>query len=232
VVFLQGACGDVTQVNNLSPDENPSGEKWAQRVGNRVGAEAFKVMQIMPRATNMTLAFTNKVLQIPRRHPTKEKVGKALEIVELGREKAGATVWTFAKETLLLDAMMEKESVAEVEVQTVQVGPAVFVTNPAELFCSFGLRIKESSPFKYTWVVELANGSVGYVPTQEAFGPHGGGYETRLSSYTNLAIDAGDRMVETGLALARGLSPDPAPQFPKVTKSEPWAYGNLPPELE
>lgn len=232
VVFLQGACGDVTQVDNMSPTENPAGEKWAQRVGNRVGAEAFKVMQIMPRTNHLTVSSLNKVLQIERRHPRKEKLEKALQIVQAGPQKGGSTDYTFAKETVLLDAMMERESKADVEVQVIQIGPAVFVSNPAEFFCSFGLRIKENSPFPFTWAVELANGCVGYVPTQEAFGPHGGGYETRLSSYTNMAIDAGDRMAQTGIELAHQLKPDSAPQFPNVTKSEPWTYGNLPPERD
>ena len=42
VVFLQGACGDVTQVDNLDPRANPDGDAHAQLVGGRVGAEARK----------------------------------------------------------------------------------------------------------------------------------------------------------------------------------------------
>src|SRR2546423_14604048 len=44
VVFLQGACGDVTQVDNLSPYADPSGDKQAQIVGGTVGAEAVKAL--------------------------------------------------------------------------------------------------------------------------------------------------------------------------------------------
>src|SRR5258708_16113109 len=44
VVFLQGACGDVTQVDNLSSYADPSGEQSARLVGGRVGADAVQVL--------------------------------------------------------------------------------------------------------------------------------------------------------------------------------------------
>jgi len=117
-------------------------------------------------------------------------------------------------------------------VQAVQVGPALFVTNPAEFFCQYGLDLKARSPFPFTLPVELANGCVGYVPTEEAFGEHGGGYETRLTSYSNLEITAGRQMVEAGLELARRMSPGKTPEPSRAAPfREPWSYGNLPPQI-
>jgi neutral ceramidase len=119
-----------------------------------------------------------------------------------------------------------------VEVQAIQVGPAVFLTNPAELFVEYGLELKKQCPFPFTFPVELANGGVGYVPTEEAFGPHGGGYETRLTSYSNLEISAGRQMVEAGLRLAREFTPGKTPEPPKAPPFKaPWSYGDVPPEL-
>jgi hypothetical protein len=140
--------------------------------------------------------------------------------------------WIFAKEIVMLDAMMKVEPVVDVEVQAVQVGPAVFVTNPAEYFCQFGLDIKKGSRFPLTCPVELANGCVGYVPTEEALGPNGGGYETRLTSYSNLEVAAGRKMADAGIELTRAMTPGRVPEQPKAPPFKaPWSYGNVPPEL-
>lgn len=233
VVFLQGACGDVTQVDNLSAHRRPASEEWARLVGGRVGAEAVKVLLSMPRATEAKLDTRQKVLSIPRRKPSPARVQRSLEIIQAGRPKGDTTDYLFAKEILMLDHLCQVTPQVDCEVQVVQVGPAAFVTNPAEYFVQFGLDIKKGSPFAFTFPVELANGSVGYVPTEEAFGPNGGGYETRLTAYSNLVITAGRQMADTGIALTKELQPGPVPEHPKAPAfARPWTYGNVAPELE
>ncbi|MGB9604947.1 MAG: hypothetical protein ACPL88_03600, partial [Bryobacteraceae bacterium] len=232
VLFFPAPCGDVTQVDNLSPYARPSGEQWARLVGGRVGAEAIKVLLSSYPGPLMPVAFRRRTWKIARRKPAPEKVARAYRIVQQDPKQAGDTEWTFAKETVLLDALLRLAPEAEVEVQAVQLGPAIFLTNPAELFCQFCLEIKARSRYPFTFPVELANGCVGYVPTEEAFGPNGGGYETRLTSYSNLEITAGRQLVEAALELAGQLTPGPVPEPPKAPPFKaPWSYGNVPPEL-
>jgi len=234
VVFLQGACGDVTQVDNLAKQANPSAEHWYELVGGRVGAEAYKtLLSIKPGAsTDIPIDSRQKVWQVKRRIPTPEKIKRSLTLVKQGPEKVGADAWIFAKEIVLLDALIKKRPQAEVEVQAIQVGPIAFVSNPAEYFVQYGLDIKKGSHFPFTFIVELANGVVGYVPTEEAFGPNGGGYETRLTSYSNLEVSAGRQFADTGIELANQMKPGkiPLPPLPAVFV-KPWGYGNVPPEL-
>jgi hypothetical protein len=232
VVFLQGDCGDITQVNNLSPYAEPSGAQQAVRVGTCVGAEAVKVLHLAAPTGTVPLDYRRKVWRIKRRAPAPERVKRCLELVQRPEKEVGHTDWVFAKEIVLLDALLRREPEVEVEVQAFQIGPAVFVSNPAEMFVEFGLELKRRSNFPLTFPVELANGCVGYVPTEEALSPTGGGYETRLTSYSNLDPTAGRQMLEAGLALAREMTPAALPTPPKAPPfSAPWSYGNVPPEL-
>ena len=233
VVFLQGACGDITQVDNLSPYAEGSGDEQARRVGGSVGAEAVKLLLRTPRGHGGAVEARSKVWMSKRRVPSAERVKRSLELVQKPEKEVGPTEWIFAKEIVMLDALIAKWPEEEVEVQTIQVGPAVFISNPAEYFVEYGLEIKRRSNFKLTWIVELANGCVGYVPTEEAFGPKGGGYETRLTSYSNLEVGAGRQFLEAGLGLAKELTPGKLPEPPRAPPwSAPWSYGNVSPETK
>lgn len=234
VVFTAGAAGDVTQVNNLSPYSYPQREKWAEMLGGCVGAEAVKVMLMIERSSDYKVDFQSKVLKIKRRPPSEHRLAKAKENVEKGPKKAGSVVYTFAKEIVILEAILKREPVADVEVQAIQVGPTVFLSNPAEYFCQYGLDIKEGSPFPYTYPCSLTNGVVGYVPTEEALSPTGGGYETRLSSYSNLIPTAGTTIANECIKLSKGFTPGKVPRRPPHApfRSSGWSYGNVPPEVE
>ena len=233
VVFTAGPNGDVTQVDNRSPHRLLGGTDAQRWVGGHVGAEAVKTLLSVHPGAFTPLAFDSKVLRIPRRRPSAATLESALARVSHAPETPPSTEWIFAKEIVMLDARLAKEPVADVEVQAIQIGPAVYISNPAEYFVEYGLRIKRESPFPFTWPVELANGCVGYVPSDEAFGPHGGGYETRLTSYSNLEIDAGTKIADAGIALARSMQPGPAPEPPPPAPfSGPWSYGDVPPQIE
>ncbi len=239
VVFLPGMAGDVTQVDNRNPYQiKQSGEQVSELVGGHVGAEALKsLLTLRPGAGSLQpLAFETRTVKIPHRAPSAEHLAQAMELVQRGAPPKGVdqTDWIFAKETVLVDHRIKRHPIADVEVQAIQVGPAVFLTSPAEYFCQFGLDLKAGSKFPVTFPVSLANDCVGYVPTEQAFGPHGGGYETRLTSYSNLEITAGTKIRDALLELSGHLTPGAAPHAAPLPpfKGKPWGYGRLPPQVD
>ena len=96
-----------------------------------------------------------------------------------------------------------RELCEDVEVQVISVGEVAFVGYAAEIFAEFGLRAKAESPFSETFVMELANGWCGYVPTAEGF--ERGGYEARLGYTSRLVPEAGDMLCGAAIGLLKEL---------------------------
>ena len=61
------------------------------------------------------------------------------------------------------------EPLKNVRHQAIRIGDAVFVTVPCEVFTEIGLEIKQQSPFEKTFVLGLAAGHSGYIPTAEEY---------------------------------------------------------------
>lgn len=66
------------------------------------------------------------------------------------------------------------------------------VSEPAELFCTYGMQARAQSPFATTLVLGLANGFIGYVPTPNVYAE--GGYECEA---TQVAPEAGEQLCQT-----------------------------------
>jgi len=231
VVFLAGFSGDVTQIDNLETTEIPSGVEYARLVGGRVGAEAVKVLLSMHPGPPQPIASVVKEFVEGRRIPGEERVAKSWEVLRRPGVNQNTAEWVFAKEIVLLDAQLAKSRSVPVEMMAISIGPMVFVAAPGEMFVELGLEIRKASPFPFTSPVSLANGCVGYVPTLAAFSEQGGGYEQRLSSYTNLVPDAGPRMVREGIRLAKALSPQPVSKRKAAAPfTAAWDYGKIGPD--
>tara|TARA_R110002049_G_scaffold305056_2_gene501046 strand:+ start:10649 stop:12040 length:1392 start_codon:yes stop_codon:yes gene_type:complete len=234
VVFTAGASGDVTPIDNLSEFARRESEELQRFVGGRVGAETIKVLLTQPRCESAKLGFASQVKEIARRTPSRERVHSAQALCTQEPADVGKNKWILAKEIVILDALIDKQPVADVEIQAIQVGPAILLANPAELFCELGLTIKQQSGFPVTFPVTLANGYVGYIPTETAFGPRGGGYETRLTASSNLRITAGTEIVAASVQLAGQLTPDRLPTRPSAPPygKNAWELGAAVPELD
>ena len=225
VVFLNGACGDITQVNNLSLQESEFGEKWSRRIGQKVGAEAVKVIADAEPGEMTPLAVASNVISLKTREVSEARFQEALAVINSDAPQDWEYV--FKRDEVLLHEQNKWEPETPAEVQAIQVGPVAYVSSPGEYFCQFGLNIKDRSHFPYTWVVELANGCVGYVPTPEALGPNGGGYEPRLAMSSKLVPEAGQMIEDTSVELLASLTPGAEPPRPLVpTAGQPWGYGS------
>jgi neutral ceramidase len=83
-------------------------------------------------------------------------------------------------------------------------GDSALLTFPGELYTEIGQHIKAHSPFQRTFIIGLANGYVGYVPTRKAIGEGGYAEDTR-----HVDEAAEQLVVEHSLALLHHLHGTP-----------------------
>jgi neutral ceramidase len=240
-VYLNGACGDITQVDNMSLKEKEGGTKYSRLIGMSVAGEAIKVIAQTEIGKHSPIEFKKKIIKVKRRKPSDERLAKCLKIVEdgLANGVTNTTEWVFAKEIVILDYIIQQEPIASLEICAVQIGDNVFVSSPGETFCATGLEVKANSPFNNTFIVGLGNGAYGYIPTPDAFEADGGGYETVLTSFSNLEPMAADMIADAGIELVNTMKPGSSPKTPLINSEsrgfgviDPWDYGILGPELD
>jgi len=94
----------------------------------------------------------------------------------------------------------------ETWIQAMVLGDVAIVGVPAEYFTALGVDIKRRSPFKYTYVAELANDWIGYLPDQE--GHRLGGYQTWTGLHSYAEVGTGERMADEVVSLLNQLVAD------------------------
>lgn len=150
------------------------------------------------------VAGARKRIYLTPRQPTREQLKWAKEHLESDAPVEGRWgnegIW--AREWIALDKLNKREKRVKCEVQALALGGAAFVSNPGEYFCSLGLDIKRRSKFQPTFVVELANGCIGYVPTEDAYE---GGYESQMACSSKLVPGSGEKIADACVELLNSM---------------------------
>ena len=225
VVFLNGCCGDVTQIDNLDPAPEPRTERRAMVLGERVGFGAVEALRA-PEPENFELIrFKKEILPLNYRAISEERYQRALADLNSETYKLGKEAWLigyYARDTVLLVNRMRQKPQIGCELNAVQIGNLILFTSPSEMFAQMALDVKAASKhFPSVMVAELTNGYVGYIPTPDAFGPGGGGYEPKFAGGSSLEIGAFEKIRAKYIDMLSEFTPERPPLKPdKIGK--PW----------
>ena len=96
----------------------------------------------------------------------------------------------------------DKEPTLSVEVHALRIGDVAIVTNPFELFLDYGVQMQARSKAVQTFVLQLTNGSSGYLPTERAV--KGGGYSAVVAS-NQVGPEGGQVLVDRSVELINSL---------------------------
>ncbi len=98
--------------------------------------------------------------------------------------------------------LQEQTDVLPTEVHMIRLGTIAIATNPFELFLDYGNQIRARSAAEQTFLVQIANGHEGYLPTKKA--EQGGHYSAFISS-GKVGHQGGEQLVRQTLTGIRAL---------------------------
>jgi hypothetical protein len=207
VLFGNGACGDVCQIDVENPDRSEHGHEWRRRMGMALGGKAVQIIASTDpmSSEDVKIDVKKEHLDIPIREIPKDRLEEAKRAFT-GRsldEPPTIKEDIVQRELILLAQEKEKSPNVHGEIMAIRIGDSAIIGIPAEFFSELGMRIKEASTWKPTFVIELANGCVGYIPTVEAF--DGGGYETDLVRSSKLIPEAGEMVVKKATEILKSM---------------------------
>jgi neutral ceramidase len=199
-IFVNGAQGSI-DVDGHSPRD------WAEmeRLGRLLAGSASEAARTAASWPEAGLRVARTAYTVPRRRISPEERRWAEEILV----RTGGTITPMADGVgddyvaLLLRGIWESPETISVEQTCFAVGGCAFLTFPGELYTEIGLRIKAASPFAHTYIVGLADGYMGYVPTRQAIAEGGYAEDTR-----HVDAEAEDIITERSLALLHSIYSD------------------------
>ena len=196
-LFGNGACGDINHIDVRSPVAQ-KGPGEARRIGTVLAGDVFKALMRRRPTSSGPLQAANRIVPLPLAPISEDDLNRAREIAAQG-DKAAFLDKVFAYKVLDVAARNGEPLAAEVQVITLG-DDLAWVALPGEVFVTLGLNIKAASPFRHTFVVELANGSLGYLPHRSAYAE--GQYEA-ISA--RCAEGSGELLVAQALEMLKEL---------------------------
>ena len=216
-IFFNGAQGDVNHVNVhptggylndmfMDFDDVARGYGHARFMGRVVAGGVLQVYDKVKYVDVDSIAYTQKLLQIPSNMPDPADMPEAHRINDL--HNAGKDSEIPYEGMMLTTVVAEAGRMVRLEhgpesfpllLSAIRMGDVVFSGIPGEPFTGIGRGIKAAKGWELVVPTCLTNGSQGYFPMKEAYDE--GGYEARSSNFkagvAELIIDEATKLIET-----------------------------------
>lgn len=184
VCFLEGASGSTHNIQGV-----PTGEAVRRMKKAVVDALEKAKPRTVARVRSQKRQFEFKVR-------TFDESTEDEKVVTYVRKYAP----TIADQTIDIFRNMRQElkplqnQTRRTTIQAIVIGNVAIVGVPAEYFTSLGVDIKQRSPFQHTYIAELANDWIGYLPDRA--GHKLGGYQTWMGHHSYAEIGTGEKMAD------------------------------------
>lgn len=201
-IMSNGTSADINNVNFFEPGVRRQPFEQIRRVAADVADSAHHAYRRIEYHDWVHLASRQAEIELGVRLPDRNDLERARKILaDAGPGPYRERRAIYARETVLL---AEYPARVPVRLQAIRIGGLGIVSTPCETFVETGIAIKKESPLRPTFVIELANGYNGYLPTarQHALG----GYETWRARSSYLAVEAEAKVRGTLLRLLHDVA--------------------------
>jgi hypothetical protein len=201
-LVANGTCGNLNHLDfGWSWPQNTGAE--GHRIGTILGASVFQAYKDLKPVDAGPLRARSELVELALPEITPAEVAEAKQVVAATKDDRGGNFMKLVRAYRALDVAGREGKPHRVEVQVIALGKDVaWVSLPGEIFVELGLAIKKRSPFPHTFLVELANENIGYVPDRRSYAE--GNYEPESA---RCAAGSGERLVEAAVQLLEELHP-------------------------
>jgi neutral ceramidase len=200
-MLSNGTSGNINNIDFRGGQKRLPEYARMELVANEVAAEVVRASKDVEIHNAVRLAMAQRELTLETRRPTPALIGWARDVLARpeGAPMKHPRERIYAERTLRMAAMPAR---IDVPLQALRIGDLVIFAIPFEVFVEMGLELKAKSPFPQTFVMSIANGAYGYLPTPEHH--ELGGYETWLGT-NQVEIEAAPKIIDALLSLVRQL---------------------------
>ena len=201
-LMANGTSGDANNINFRTPQPRKAPYEQMRYVAEDVAGKVNVALSKVNWVSSAPLAARYRELDVKWRKIPDELIAWAKETeAKAPRIKGGK-----ADLPLAYAGRVQRLAAASPEtktpVQVLRIGDVCIGTTPCETFAESGVEFRERSPFSKSFMVELAHGYYGYMPTPRHF--ELGGYETWPGT-NNLEPQASVKMMDALLEMTEDL---------------------------
>jgi neutral ceramidase len=208
-MMANGTSGDVNNINFLNPRPYKGPYVQMRAVADDVAKKVCDALAGAKYQDRVTLAARYRELPVATRHPTPEETSWAQKTLAAPVDKANKNNVDLSR--IYAERAMnlaKKPAISRIPLQVLRIGDVCVGTMPCEVFCEIGLEFKKRSPIQPAFLISLAHGYFGYLPTPAQH--ELGGYETWIGT-NSLERQASVKMLDALVEMAAEIKAESKP---------------------
>ena len=201
-MMANGTSGDINNINFRNPRPGKKPYEQIHFVAEDIAGKVHAALAKLEYTDHVPLAACYREPSIAWRRPSAEQKKWMEMTLAAGPKDKQDLSYIYADR---ISRMTSYPETTTIPLHILRIGDVCIGTMPCEVFAEIGLDFKRRSPLPHSFMVELAHGYFGYLPTprQHKFG----GYETWLGT-NRLEITASDKLLDELIEMAEEVAKD------------------------